>query len=423
MHGDPGSSDTTPYAGPGATPGGTSTIPLGSVCPTILAGADGIPQALCTEYYDRAPTLNLLDPETFAPVARLHLQAGALLGGVYAYVDNENRLVTVDGSGAVLLIGHEKTSTGWALKIQKRYSYGAAFTKACGSVDCDAIVSVAPGYDGHLWFATADARAGFVDQRTGRVVVRKLSTADESVANSISTAPDGTAVTTDRATYVLHAGKNRVRLDWKRRYDRGSARKPGQLSRGSGATPTYFGSRTGHEFIAITDNADEQEHLLVYRTDTGKRVCKRAVFGSGASGTENSPIGVGRSVYIASTYGYPYPAGYEGESVPASAPFTGGMQRVDIGRRGCRTVWTSSVRSTAVPRYSRAEKVIYTVTLSDPSTYSLTRIDRRTGKVLSSSPISIGPQADTLQMVGTILRDGTLLQGSITGLTVTRPGD
>src|SRR3954453_23897925 len=63
MHGDAGSSDTTPYPGPGAHPGTTSTVPLGSVCPTILAGADGMPQALCTEYSDRAPTLNLLDPE------------------------------------------------------------------------------------------------------------------------------------------------------------------------------------------------------------------------------------------------------------------------------------------------------------------------------------------------------------------------
>jgi hypothetical protein len=423
MHGDPGSSDTTPYAGPGAKPGATTSVVLGSVCPTILAGADGVPQALCTEYYDRAPTLNLLDPDTFLPVARLHLQAGALLGGVYAYVDNHNRLVTVDGSGAVLLIGHQETATGWEIKVEKRYPYGPALTKSCGSATCDAIVSVAPGYDGHIWFATADARAGFVNQRTGKVVVRKLSTKNESIANSISTAPNGTVITTDRATYVLHAKKSRIRLDWKRRYDRGPARKPGQLSHGSGATPTYFGPRTGYEYVAITDNAAMQEHLLVYRTDTGKRICKQAVFASGRSGTENSPIGIGRSVYIASTYGYPYPAGYDGPSQPASADFSGGMQRVDLTARGCRTAWHSGFRSSAVPRFARTENVIYTVSLGAGSTYSLVRIDPRTGKVLSSSQIGVGPQADTLQMVGTILPDGTLLQGNITGLTVTRPGD
>jgi hypothetical protein len=254
------------------------------------------------------------------------------------------------------------------------------------------------------------------------VVLRKLSASDEAVANSISTAPSGVAVTTDRATYLLRARRGEVRVDWKRRYDRGSARKPGQLSRGSGATPTFFGPRTGHEYVAITDNADRREHLLVYRADTGKRICKRAVFRKDASGTENSPIGVGRSIYVASTYGYPYPAGYEGPSEPESADFTGGFQRVDLRRGGgCRTVWRSDVRSSAVPRYSRAERVIYTVTRSESLQYDLVRIDPATGAVLSRTPISAGPLADTLQMVGTILPDGTLLQGSITGLTVTPP--
>lgn len=81
---------------------------------------------------------------------------------------------------------------------------------------------------------------------------------------------------------------------WRRAYERGSARKPGQLSHGSGASPTFFGSRTGHEYVAITDNARPRERLLVYRARTGKRVCRVPNFDADNSGTENSPVAWGR---------------------------------------------------------------------------------------------------------------------------------
>lgn len=428
MHGDSGSSDTTPYAGPGPDPQAPLTVPLGGVCPTILAGSDGMPQALCTEYADRAPTLHLLDPETFLPLARLHLEAGSLLGGVYAYVDQRDRLVTVDGSGALLFLAHDRSGPGgsWRVFVQRRISVSGAFRRACGALDCDAVATVAPGYDGRIWFATAHGRIGFAAPRTGRVVIRPLGRPrdHEIVANSISTAPDGVAVTTDHATYLVRARRGVPRVVWRRGYDRGPARKPGQLSRGSGATPTFFGPRTGHEYVAITDNARPREHLLVYRAATGRRLCSVPVFDRDNSGTENSPVGWRSHVYVASTYGYPYPATPDGagEAEPATADFVGGFQRVDVTPTGCRTVWRTRVRSAAVPRLSTTENVLYTVTRSAALEYRLTRISPRTGRVLSSSPIGAGPLADTLQMVGTVLPDGTLLQGNLAGLTVSRPG-
>lgn len=414
MHGDSGSSDLTPYAGPGADPGRTATIPLGGVCPTILAGADAMPQALCTGYLDRAPTLHLLDPATGAPLASLPLQRGSLLGGVYAYVDHRDRMVTVDGSGAILLIGHDQDGPGgtWQLRIQRRIPVTGQ------------VATVAPGYDGRIWFATAHARIGYADPRTREVRTRSLGTRPEIVANSISTAPDGTSVVTDRATYLVSATRaGRIRIEWRRAYDRGPARKPGQLSHGSGATPTFFGPRTGHEYVAITDNARPREHLIVYRAGTGRTVCTMPIFGADNSGTENSPIGWRNRVFVASTYGYPYPATPDGagEADPATADFVGGMQRIDVTADGCRLAWTRPVRSAAVPRLSTAEGVIYTVTRSPAQAYQLARISPRTGRVLSETLLGVGPTADTLQMVGTILPDGTLLQGSVSGLTLVAP--
>ncbi|MDO9456928.1 hypothetical protein [Nocardioides sp.] len=423
MHGDPGSSDTTPLRGPGATPQAVQHVVLPGVCPTILAGRDGVPLALCTEYADRAPSVYLLDPTTYLPLARLHLQAGALLGGVYAYVDHRDRLVTVDGSGAIVLVAHDENGPAGTdrLFVQRRIPFTRAISRLCGSTSCDSLVSVAPGYDGRIWFATAHAAAGYADPRTGRVVVRRLGSRQELIGNSISTAPDGTVVTTDRATYLLRAdGRGRVRQLWRRGYDRGSARKPGQLTQGSGATPTFFGPRTGHEFVAITDNARPRSRVLVYRTSTGALRCSLPVLARDNSGSENSPIAFRRSIYVASTYGYPYPAGTTGTSDPASAPFVGGLERVDLTRRGCRSVWRTRTRSSAVPRLSTAEGVIHTVTRSASLAYDLVRISPRDGRVVSRSRIGNGPTADTLQMVGSILADGTLLQGNIAGLTVTR---
>ena len=56
---------------------------------------------------------------------------------------------------------------------------------------------------------------------------------------------------------VLHGGA------WRAPYDRGTARKVGQINQGSGTTPTFL----GRNFVAITDNADARMHVLVYRRE------------------------------------------------------------------------------------------------------------------------------------------------------------
>lgn len=425
MHGDAGASDTTPFAGPGADAAPAASVFLGSVCPTILAGRDRMPLAMCTEYLDRAPTVNLLDRTTLQPVARLHLSAGSLLGGVYAYLDSADRLVTVDGaSGDVVRIAHDRGGPAgtWRLRIADRFPLGAALRRACGGEACDAVVSVSPCYDGRIWFATEKARVGYVEPRTGRIALRQLR-AGEKVANSIANGPQGAAVTTDHALYLVSpTASGGLRITWRRAYARGPARKPGQLSHGSGATPTFFGPRRGAEWVAITDDAAPRENLLVLEAASGRLLCRQPLFRAGASGTENSPIGVGRSVIVASTYGYPYPAGTDGPSQPASAPIAGGLTRVDVAPGGgCRTRWTTGLKSSAVPRYSRAEGVVYTVTRDDAQRYALARVSPADGRLLSSQPLGQGPLADTLQLVGTILPDRTLLQGTVTGFVAVRP--
>ncbi|MBL1076086.1 hypothetical protein JK358_16935 [Nocardia sp. 2] len=441
MHGDAESSDATPFPGPGTGDIRADFHEQAAACPTILQGADGLPQALCTKIIDRAPKVLLLDPNSGDTLAALDLTKGSLLGGVYAYLDDQDRMVTVDGSGKLLRIKHERGGSGWRVFIDSEVDVTQAVTGHCGGNGCDAVSSVMPDFDGRVWFATDNAAAGYVGlDGVARSIVLGPG---ETVANSISTAPEGVSIATTHALYQLGVdGAGNPRVLWRQPYDRGPARKPGQLSWGTGATPTFFGPGSGTEYVAITDNAAPKENLLVFETATGRQICATPA----VDGTENSPIGSGSSLYVASTYGYPYPQlpADAGPSQPASATFTGGMTRIDVTGSGCTVVWTNQVPSAAVPRLSVADGKIYTVTrrslldtgtagtgssgsssgsglgtgsAGNPTdTYKLAVIDAATGRIESERFMGGTPIHDTLQMVGTIAPGRVQYQGTMTGL-------
>ncbi|MGW0176086.1 hypothetical protein ACWDUM_19860 [Rhodococcus sp. NPDC003322] len=420
MHGDAGSSDATPLAGPGTGAVGATEIPLLSACPTLLEGSDGRVVALCTAVLGRKPTVHLLDAGNSRSVASLELAKGSLLGGVYAFLDDQNRLVAVDGNRQLQRIGH----TADALFVDSTVDLSGAVP------DGDAVTGLVPDWSGNVWFATGGGVVGTLDP-AGTARTLRLP-AGEQVQNSISSSPTGVSVATTHALYQLSAGADAApTIDWRHTYDRGSARKPGQLSWGTGSTPTFFGPGTGHEYVAIVDNADTRVNLIVRRADTGDEVCQAPVLATGGPGSENSPIGVGNSVFVAGTYGYPYPTVPDGAgpAVPSSAPFTGGMTRVDIDGSGCHVVWDNAVRSSAVPHLSTADGNLYTVVRKgQPNTtpldgFAFAVIDPATGAVVSESGQPGTIANDTLQMSALITSRGDYLQGTITGLVRVRAGD
>ncbi|MGD3111976.1 hypothetical protein [Streptomyces sp. YGL11-2] len=427
MHGDSASSDTTPRVGPGTGGVATHRTALRSACPTVVAGSDGYPVAVCTGMFDRAPHVHLLDPATGASLTELTLAKSSILGGIYSYLDERDRLVVADGSGDLLRIAHVRTASGgWQLRVVERTPLTGAVASG------DSVVGLAPDWRGRVWFATAHGVVGTVDTATKALRTANLG---EGVANSISTAPEGTAVATDHALYLLRAGADGTpRITWRRAYDRGPARKPGQLSHGTGATPTFFGPRTGSEYLAITDNAAPQENLIVVSTKDDRTVCRIPVLDPNGSGTENSPIGAGNSVYVASTYGYPYPAVPDGAgpAVPATAPFNGGLTRVDVDRggSGCAVRWDARIRSAAVPKLSVADGKIYTVErtgLLDPAKtgildrYDFLAVDAETGRVASRHHLGTGFLFDTLQMAGNATPGSVWWQGTLSGVVRIAP--
>ncbi|MGW4650102.1 hypothetical protein [Kitasatospora sp. NPDC004289] len=426
MHGDTGSSDATPLPGPGAGSIGSHRTALASACPTVLVGADGLPVALCTEIFGRAPTVHLLDPSDGRSLTELTLAKGSLLGGVYAYLDHRDRLVVVDGNRDLLRIGHRRTASGgWQLTVDSRLPLAGAVP------DGDAVTGLSPDWQGRVWFATGGGVVGTADDGSTGAVRTLALPAGETIANSISTAPEGAAVTTTHATYLLTArpdGTPEVR--WRRPYDRGPGRKPGQLSWGSGSTPTFFGPRTGTDYLTVVDNAAPTVNLLVHRTSDGGLVCSVPVLRAGGSGSENSPVAVGNAVFVASTYGYPYPALPDGAgpSVPSSAAFRGGLSRVDVRAdgSGCDLRWDNRTRSAAVPRLSTADGLLRTV-LREPvipgtdgtsalDPYRYAEIDPETGRTVRTAYLGAGFLFDTLQMVGSIAPGRVVLQGTTTGV-------
>lgn len=442
MHGDSESSDASPYPGPGTKPQVVVPNELAAACPTVLQGSDGMPVALCTSILGRKPVAYLLDPATGATLASLSLPAGNLFAGVYAYMDQENRVVLFDANGNLDRIGHHFALGHWTLSIDSQVPAATAIDARCAEL-CGGVVGIAPDWQGRVWFATTDGVAGFVDPTTGAVKTIALGSG-EQVANSISTAPEGTAIATDHALYLLRASGGAPKILWRYAYDRGPARKPGQLSHGTGSTPTFFGPEDGTRYLAILDNASPAEHLLVfdiwahaghpspssYKVATQPQVvCDLAVLTPGPSGSENSPVGSGRSVFVASTYGYPYPSVPEGAEAaqPETAPFAGGVERVDLGAsgQGCAERWQDGVRSAAVPRLDTTNGLLYTVEDTDPleptgtglaDVYTEEAIDAASGEVVHRTPLGASYLFNTLQLAPTIVPGEVMYQGTVTGI-------
>ncbi|WP_330233805.1 hypothetical protein OHA40_15900 [Nocardia sp. NBC_00508] len=176
--------------------------------------------------------------------------------------------------------------------------------------------------------------------------------------------------------------------------------------------------------LTIVDNTDGQVHALVFRSGTGQLVCAAPVLAEGGAGSENSPVGIGRSVFVASTYGYPYPALPEGAgpAMPPSAPFTGGMTRIDVADDRCHTVWENRVRSAAVPRLSTADGALYTITrvghghTTPLDGYAFTVLDPDPGMVTASHSLPGTIVDDPLQTAPLITHNGRLFQGTVTGI-------
>ena len=435
MHGDAQSSDATPFAGPGDPGvGGTWKVTFTNhwaACPTILAGQDGYIQALMTQFLGsdakvRKPKLAIIEPASGAQLGAMEIPTGALLGGVYAYLDAGSNLVMVDGTNALTWISHSQD--GMKVWVSRRID----LTDAMKLEPKDHVVGIVPDWHGRIWVASERGVVGLIDPKRNVVRLTKLQqySPTERIDNSISACPQGVSIITSYAIYMLgaDASTSKPRIIWSHSYDRGTKQKPGQLSHGSGATATFFGPN-GSDYVMLSDNADRQEKLIVYRSADGSAVGEGPLFTPGASGTENSMIGVQNSIVGACTFGYPY-VQYPDTKPAYRAQVAPGMERWDVNddASGITLKWRNNgIYSAAVPRLSTADNLIYTCerprgpagVLTGPVVYACA-IDMDSGRVVHRQRLprlaNLLAGGDPSQMVGVIDKHGVWWQGTIGGI-------
>lgn len=443
MHGDAQSSDATPFAGPGDPGvGGTWKVTFTNhwaACPTILAGQDGYIQALMTQFLGsdakvRKPKLAIIEPASGAQLGAMEIPTGALLGGVYAYLDAGSTLVMVDGTNALTWISHSQD--GMKVWVSRRID----LTDAMKLEPKDHVVGIVPDWHGRIWVASERGVVGLIDPKRNVVRLTKLQqySPTERIDNSISACPQGVSIITSYGIYMLgaDASTSKPRIIWSHSYDRGTKQKPGQLSHGSGATATFFGPN-GSDYVMLSDNADRQEKLIVYRSADGSAVGEGPLFTPGASGTENSMIGVQNSIVGACTFGYPY-AQYPDTKPAYRAQVAPGMERWDVNDDASAITlkWRNNgIYSAAVPRLSTADNLIYTCerprgpagVLTGPVVYACA-IDMDSGRVVHRQRLprlaNLLAGGDPSQMVGVIDKHGVWWQGTIGGIyRISRHGD
>ena len=132
----------------------------------------------------------------------MDIPKGALLGGVYAYLDAKDRMVLVDGSQCLLRLAHG--SDGRDIRVEERIDLSRLLAQS----PKDAVVGLVPDWAGRVWVATKNGYVTVIDSATGTIRsmrLNKVSVAGERIDNSISACPRGVSVVTSHGIYMLSA--------------------------------------------------------------------------------------------------------------------------------------------------------------------------------------------------------------------------
>ncbi|MCW2793924.1 MAG: hypothetical protein JWO76_3022 [Nocardioides sp.] len=411
MHDDAWASDTYAWAGPLGESPDVDTAWYGlEECATLAFDSHGRLVALCGDL--QGPTLHVIDAESMRPLVTKDLpdRPGGgkpwenLCAGAYFYLDSHDRAVVATTDRRLLVVATSDAEGDADLTTQ------ASFDLSDRIPADDCLIAVLPDWSGAIWWETQHGRVGTVDPDTGRSSVLDLG---EDIANSFATdAEGGVYVVTTEALYRLGTRDRKPTVTWRSTYDRGSGEKSGQLSQGSGTTPTLLPGG----LVAITDNAEPRMHVQFYRRSDGDLVCESAVFEDDKSATENSLVSVGTGVIVENNHGYDGPL-----STMFGRTTDAGLARVDVADGKCSVAWTSELAApSSVPKVSLATGLLYAYTKEHSwwgaNAWYFTAVDARTGRRVFSVRTGLGTLLNNHYAAVTIAKDGSAYVATLGGL-------
>jgi len=445
IHNDTFMSDTYRWAGPLGRNMNVAFKSMGGECASITFNAKGQIVAICVLPFTSA-FLTLMDPNTLKIITQAELPAlpdypapatpsgGGYtdLAGGYFYLDNKGQAVV--STATQHLITYKPVTTRGITFFKVMYDID--LSGFIGATD-DSIQSALPDSNGNIWFATKLGVVGVVNHSPAEnqplVQVTKLTgVVDnpiagqgsppapaklyEGIGNSFAMDESGGVyIVSTQAMYRFTSVGGMPTETWKTPpYGNTNLVKSGQKSPGSGTTPTIIpGNR-----VAIVDNWDP-ENVVVYDNATGAEVCTVAVFGAGASATENSLISVGNSLIAENNSGFTDPLTDANKVVP-------GMTRIDVASDGtCTTKWTNTkvVVPSVVSKVSAKTGLIYTYTHRKNSLgWYWTAVDFRSGKEVYSRLVGKGPVFNNSYASLYIAPNGDGFVGVLPGLVRIRDG-
>ncbi len=363
MHCDAYMSDTYTVSGPNGGALGLGFGRLPGLCATLVFDALGRIVTVCTAITPAGVhrMMMLLDQDTLAELARLDLPSGGggstgFGGGGYIYLNNLEQAVTPTANQQLWIVDIAHSPAG--LKLAQIFDLAGVIGNPDASVQ-----SAMPDWSGRIWWVTDTGLVGYTDPASGASWTHQLP-APQQIGNSFAVDEiNGVYIASNYAMYRFEApATGRVpEITWCYSYDRGYREKPGQKNFGTGTTPTLVGQR----YCGITDNADPQMHVVVYRREkdyVGNRiVCEVPVFAPGFSDTENSLIGYTGNFFVENNYGY------TGTFQAQTGPVAPGLARVRFDNHPCpgEIVWENNrvVIPSVVTKLSLANGLIYSYTL------------------------------------------------------------
>ncbi len=317
--------------------------------------------------------------------------------GVYFYLDERNRAIVPTTENTIEVVQIPDPKRGGKLERVRKYDLSNDVVPMRWPKE-DSVAWVLPDWDGaYYWYATIEGMVGTVHVGSG--AVHRLRLKGEAIENSLAVGEDGIFIISDSAMYRLsHDAEGKVVTDWRTPYDRGSRKKPGHLSRGSGTSVGLVGGTDG--LVVVADNAEPRIDLLFLRRSDGSLACSVPLFEEGKSGTDvcaasfehadENGRGTGRySAIVENNWGH--------HRFPVYHPEPG-LTRVDATRRedgsySCRPIWTSPAKGVNVTKLSLASGLLYTYFRDDQddiTQWYFTAIDFETGDTVYKLRVGAG---------------------------------